>query len=84
MAKSSRSGPSTRFLLIGQGHELADALKDSFGIGHEVVQAADFDEALGAIAQGGADVVLLSTPLDDPEAVRALGGLLTALAAKRI
>jgi hypothetical protein len=80
MAKSSRSGPSTRFLLIGQGHELADALKDSFGKSHEVVQAADLDEALGAIAEGGADVVLLPSAVDDPEAVRALGELLIALA----
>jgi len=70
-------------LLIGQGHELADALRDSFGRSHEVIQAADSEEALRAIAQGGADVVLLSTPLDDPEAVRALGELLTALAEKR-
>jgi hypothetical protein len=84
MATSSRSGPSTRFLLIGQGQELADALKDSFGKSHEVVQAADFDEALGAIAEGGADVVLLPSAVDDPEAVRALGELLTALARKRI
>jgi hypothetical protein len=51
MAKSSGPGPSPRFLLIGQGHELADALKDSFGKSHEVVQAADFDEALRAIAK---------------------------------
>jgi hypothetical protein len=83
MATSSGPGPSSRFLLIGQGHELADALRDSFGKSHDLIQAADFEEAMRAIAQGGADVVLLSTPLDDPEAVRALGGLLTALAAKR-
>ena len=82
MAKSSGPGPSPRFLLIGQGHELADALRDSFGKSHEVVQAADFEEALRAIAEGGADVVLLSTAVDDPEAVRALGELLKALADK--
>ena len=80
MAKSSGPGPSPRFLLIGQGHELADALRDSFGKSHEVVQAADFEEALRAIAEGGADVVLLSTAVGDPEAVRAIGQLLTALA----
>jgi len=83
MAISSGPGPSSRFLLIGQGGGLADALRDSFGKSHEVIQAADCDEALRAIAQGGADVVLLSTAVDDPEAVRALGELLTALAAKR-
>ena len=83
MAISSGPGLSSRLLLIGQGDELADALRDSLGNSHEVVQAADFAEAVQAIAQGGADVVLLSTALDDPEAVRALGELLTALAEKR-
>jgi DNA-binding response OmpR family regulator len=83
MAISSGPGLSSRLLLIGQGDELADALRDNLGNSHEVVQAADFEEAVRAIAQGGADVVLLSTPLDDPEAVRALGELLTALAARR-
>jgi DNA-binding response OmpR family regulator len=83
MAKSSGPGPSPRFLLIGQGHELADALRDSFGKSHEVVQAADFEEALRAIAEGGADVVLLSTAVGDPEAVRTLAELLKALADKR-
>jgi hypothetical protein len=71
---------SSRFLLIGQGHELADALKGRVGKNHEVVQAADFEEALRVIAEGGADVVLLSTAVGDPEAVRAIGQLLTALA----
>ena len=83
MAISSGPGLSSRLLLIGQGHKLADALRDSLGNSHEVVQAADFDEALGAIAEGGADVVLLPSAVDDPEAVRALGELLTALAEKR-
>jgi hypothetical protein len=82
MATSSGPGPS-RFLLIGQGHEVADSLRDSLGANHEVVQAADCDEALRVIAEGGADVVLLSTAVGDPEAVRALGQLLTALADKR-
>jgi len=83
MATSSGPGPSSRLLLIGQGDKLADALRDSFGRSHEVIQVADFEEASRAIAQGGADVVLLSTGVDNPEAVRALGELLTALAAKR-
>ena len=61
---------------------MADALKDSFGKSHEVVQAADFEGALRAIAEGGADVVLLSTAVDDPEAVRTLAELLKALADK--
>ena len=83
MAISSGPGLSSRLLLIGQGHKLADALRDSFGKSHEVVQAADFEEALRAIAEGGADVVLLSTAVDDPEAVRTLAELLKALADKR-
>ena len=82
MATSGGPGPSSRFLLIGQGHEVADALRDSLGKSHEVVQAADFDEAMRVIAEGGADVVLLSTAVGDPEAVRAIGELLTALANK--
>ena len=82
MATSSGPGPS-RFLLIGQRHEVADSLRDSLGANHEVVQAADCDEALRVIAEGGADVVLLSTAVGDPEAIRALGQLLTALADKR-
>ena len=80
MAISSGPGLSSRLLLIGQGHKLADALRDSLGNSHEVVQAADFEEALRVIAEGGADVVLLSTAVGDPEAVRAIGQLLTALA----
>ena len=82
MATSGGPGPSSRFLLIGQGHEVADALRDSLDKGDEVVQAADFDEAMRVIAEGGADVVLLSTAVGDPEAVRAIGELLTALANK--
>src|SRR5690349_8458314 len=58
-------------------------LRDSLGENHELVQAADVDEAMRVIAEGGADVVLLSTAVSDPEAVRALGQLLTALADKR-
>ena len=83
MAKSSGPGPSSRFLLIGQAHQLADALRDGLGKDHEVVQAADFDEALRVIAEASADVVLLSASVGDPEAVRAIGQLLTALADKR-
>ena len=79
MATSSGPGSSSRFLLIGQGDELADALRDGLGENHDVVQAADCDEALRVIAEGGADVVLLCTAVGDPEAVRAIGQLLTAL-----
>jgi hypothetical protein len=102
MAKSSGPGPSSRFVLIGQSNDLVNALRDTFGKSHDIVQAADHKDALRLIAEGGADVLLLSpailgdpagrsapaetgssSPDLDPEAIRAIAELLTALARRR-
>jgi hypothetical protein len=99
---SSGPGPRSRVLFLGESDELADDLRDAFCKTYDVVQAADCQEALRLIAEGGADVLLLTPAISlrgragrcvsgspapwmdlGPEAVRAVGELLTALAKRR-
>jgi DNA-binding NtrC family response regulator len=56
----------TRFLVIGDDKQVSHALRSVFDEPHEVTRAADATEALGALAQQGANVVLLNQDLFVP------------------
>lgn len=90
MTRTVGSTRPFRLLCVGDAGEIGKALS---GQDCNVLQAADCGEALRLIAEEGADVLLLSAstltrsaslPLEcDPEAVRAIGELLTSLSRTR-
>jgi hypothetical protein len=86
--------PSSRFLVVGQDCQIADAIRSVFDRQHDVLRVASPQEALRLLVEQGADVLVLPqrmfrsdqctanngpAPAMDLDAVRMVGELLKAL-----
>jgi hypothetical protein len=93
-ARQAEQAPSSRFLVVGQDSQIAEAIRSVFDRQHDVLRVASPQEALQLLVEQGADVLVLpqrmfradrcaashdAASAMDLDAVRVVGELLKAL-----